>query len=146
MCQLSKFVMWKTKGIPVENKDNFKEQFFSLISERIKKARLNNGMNQEILATKLNISRTSVINIETGRHNVNLFMVYEIAFHLNIDVKELIPDMDWFINTLNINQQMDMINVSNLKEPQGIEHSEENIFNTIDLFLKTINKDDETNK
>ena len=65
---------------------------FSIIGERIKKARKAKKMTQEDLAEKCEISRNSVSLSETGKINPTILRVIDIARVLSVDVNELIKD------------------------------------------------------
>jgi transcriptional regulator with XRE-family HTH domain len=56
---------------------------------RLKQAR--KGTKQQTLAADLHITRTSVSNIERGRHRVFLDQVYIAAHSLGVPIEELLP-------------------------------------------------------
>ncbi len=74
--------------------NDFKDSLYKLIGNQIKSRREELRMNQADLSAKLNISRSSISNIEVGRHQVPLFTLYEIAKELKMDVKNLIPSLE----------------------------------------------------
>lgn len=49
------------------------------------------GMVQADLARAVNLSRTSIANIEAGRQHIQIHLAYDIARALNLDVAELLP-------------------------------------------------------
>lgn len=51
-------------------------------------------MHQDTLAAALDVSRTSVSNIERGRHRVFLDQVYAAARELGVGIHELLPTVD----------------------------------------------------
>lgn len=59
--------------------------------ERLKRAR--KGMKQQTLAADLRITRTSVSNIERGRHRIFLDQVYVAAHSLGVSVEALLPSL-----------------------------------------------------
>ncbi len=65
--------------------------FYQLLAEQIKIERMKKKISQQNLADYLNLSRTSVMNIETARHKPSLYQVLQIANYLNIDYSTLIP-------------------------------------------------------
>jgi transcriptional regulator with XRE-family HTH domain len=67
------------------------ETFYKSIAEQIKFERMKKKVSQQDLADHLNLSRTSIINIETGRHRPSLYQVIQIAAFLNIDYVAFIP-------------------------------------------------------
>lgn len=48
-------------------------------------------ISQDVLAETLQVSRTSISNIENGRHRVFLDQVYAAAARLGVQVHELLP-------------------------------------------------------
>ena len=70
-----------------------KDIFYSLIGEKIKGARENGGskLSQAKLATRLGLSRASVVNIEAGRQHAPLHVIWQIAKELGIELSLLIP-------------------------------------------------------
>jgi transcriptional regulator with XRE-family HTH domain len=64
---------------------------------RLKKARkeaARQRIRQDALAAALEISRTSISNIERGRHRVFLDQVYAAARALGVEVADLLPTME----------------------------------------------------
>lgn len=57
--------------------------------KRLKQAR--KGMKQQTLAADLHITRTSVSNIEHGRHRIFLDQVYIAAHSLGVPIEALLP-------------------------------------------------------
>jgi transcriptional regulator with XRE-family HTH domain len=49
------------------------------------------GMTQETLAAKLDISRGSLANIETGRQNVLVHQIYKFGLVLNLEPTDFLP-------------------------------------------------------
>jgi DNA-binding XRE family transcriptional regulator len=58
-------------------------------------------MTQESLGRKVNLTRTSIINIEKGRQQIQLRTLVEIARELNIQPSDLIPTDDTLQLQLN---------------------------------------------
>lgn len=56
------------------------------IGQRLKEARLEAGMSQEILAKKAKMTRTSYIRIEQGQTNVTLDSLVRIAAAVGLEV------------------------------------------------------------
>ena len=48
-------------------------------------------LNQQDLADAAHISRASMVNIERGRHRVQIHVLYEIARALGIEAADLLP-------------------------------------------------------
>ena len=62
------------------------------IGINIKSERLRQGLSQEELAEKCDISRNSVSLIETGKINPTILRVIDIAKVLGVDVNTLVKD------------------------------------------------------
>ncbi|MGI4831287.1 MAG: helix-turn-helix domain-containing protein [Janthinobacterium lividum] len=58
----------------------------SIARERRKK-----GLSQEVLAAKLQLTRTSVTNIENGRQHVQIHTLYAVANVFGISLADLLP-------------------------------------------------------
>lgn len=61
--------------------------------ERLRRARNGGSTKQHTLAADLHITRTSVSNIECGRHRVFLDQVYIAAHSLGVDLQDLLPPL-----------------------------------------------------
>jgi transcriptional regulator with XRE-family HTH domain len=68
-------------------------RFYELLGERIKEARTNAKIKQETFASYLNLSRSSIVNIEKGRQHPQIHLLWDIATILNIEVIELFPKL-----------------------------------------------------
>lgn len=51
------------------------------------------GLTQEMLASRLSISRGGLANIETGRQNILVHQLYEFASQLNLEPSDFLPVM-----------------------------------------------------
>jgi transcriptional regulator with XRE-family HTH domain len=63
------------------------------IGRRIKKARLNQNLTQQDLSNRINLSRTSITNLEKGFQKVTLHTLFEISLALKVDVHSLLPNL-----------------------------------------------------
>jgi transcriptional regulator with XRE-family HTH domain len=70
------------------------DKFYLDLGENIKNLRLKRGYSQEELAIFLDLTRTSVVNIEKGRQRPPIHTLYEIANFLNVHMSELFPSAD----------------------------------------------------
>lgn len=70
------------------------EKFYSDLGENIKELRQKKGYSQEDLAIFLNLTRTSVVNIEKGRQRPPIHTLSEIASFLNVHIYDLFPSAD----------------------------------------------------
>ncbi|WP_042331260.1 helix-turn-helix domain-containing protein [Desulfosporosinus orientis] len=65
---------------------------YSIIGERIKQERLNNGLTQEVLAEKANISTSFLGQIERGERKLSLVTLIQIAKVLGASLDYLVSD------------------------------------------------------
>lgn len=70
------------------------DDFYNLLGERIASYRKISNVKQEDLATILEISRPSIVNIEKGRQKPSVYMILKIANHFNVDLLELLPSLE----------------------------------------------------
>jgi transcriptional regulator with XRE-family HTH domain len=72
---------------------------YQIIGERIRKARqrYKPAMSQAQLAQRLNLSRASIVNIESGRQRPPLHLMWQIAEVLETELGLLIPSQAEYI-------------------------------------------------
>ncbi|MBD3581713.1 helix-turn-helix domain-containing protein [Flavobacterium selenitireducens] len=56
--------------------------------EKIKELRLKKGLSQEQLALIAEVDRTYIPDIEKGRRNVSLVVIYKLAQALQVNIKD----------------------------------------------------------
>ena len=61
------------------------------LGSTIAKERRKKGLSQEGLAAKLQLTRTSVTNIENGRQHVQIHTLYAVADVFGISLADLLP-------------------------------------------------------
>ena len=61
------------------------------IGMAIRQARITVGISQEELARRVELSRTSIVNMESGRQRPPLATLYDIADALGVQATELLP-------------------------------------------------------
>lgn len=61
----------------------------AVIGKRIRQARLECGFSQEELGEGINLTRSRIANIETGRTTLSLIDAKEICDFLGVDIREL---------------------------------------------------------
>jgi transcriptional regulator with XRE-family HTH domain len=83
---------------------DYKEVLYKIIGERIKSQREDLNISQLELSQKLDISRSSISNIEVGRHQIPLYLLYQISKEMNIDIKNLLPDYSDIIKLATTNE------------------------------------------
>ncbi len=64
---------------------------YGIIGKRISELRKLNNDSQLALATKIKLKRSSISNIESGRQQVSLHLLYRIAQIYNTEVFNLVP-------------------------------------------------------
>jgi DNA-binding XRE family transcriptional regulator len=69
------------------------ENFYRAVGILIRDARKATGLKQEALASYLNLSRASMVNIEKGRQHPSIFLLSMIAKVLHTQVSSLIPEV-----------------------------------------------------
>jgi len=77
---------------------NIERAFYKDLGQNLKRYRSLSGLNQEELAHKVGLTRTSITNIEKGTQKVSLFTLYAISSELKIHVNEVLPDFDRFLS------------------------------------------------
>ncbi len=65
------------------------------IGDRIKTLREEKNVSQAELATEINISRASIVNMESGKHTVLLKRLYDIANYFDKELTDFLPDKKW---------------------------------------------------
>lgn len=66
-------------------------KFYAKIGDLIKNERLKSGKSQEDLARYLDLTRTSIINLEKGRHRPSIYQLLLMAEYFNLEYTKLIP-------------------------------------------------------
>lgn len=67
------------------------EEFYAELGRRIRERREKSGITQEVLASKVALTRTSVTNIEKGRQKILVHMLVDIAKALEVSPELLLP-------------------------------------------------------
>jgi len=110
---------------------DFKGILYYMIGNRIKSLRTERSLSQEDLSLQLNLSRASISNIELGRHQIPLFLLYELTLYFKIDIHDLIPSIEEIQSNLNSNSP----ELSKILDKQNLDLSQkvnlENILNSI---------------
>lgn len=74
--------------------NDFNSTLSKILGDRIRKERVNLGLNQEDVAKAVGLGRTTITNIEIGRHQVPLAVLYKIANTLNFEVHSILPTFE----------------------------------------------------
>ena len=67
-------------------------RLYQLVGRRVRGLREGLKMTQDDLARQINMTRTSVTNVEGGRQKIPLHHLLRIANALGADLRDLIPD------------------------------------------------------
>lgn len=67
------------------------EKLYSEIGKRIRTERDALGFSQIDLAAEIGLTRTSIVNIESGRQRLPIHVLYAIAEALAVSVRDLLP-------------------------------------------------------
>jgi transcriptional regulator with XRE-family HTH domain len=88
------------------------KRFYEEFGRNLRHARQREGaeLSQEKLAKRVGMSRTSITNIEKGRQQIPLHMLYSLADALGLDPVALLPDKRKFAQE----DQTVVINLSEL--------------------------------
>ncbi|WP_284462377.1 helix-turn-helix transcriptional regulator [Chryseobacterium sp.] len=70
-----------------------KDILYPLVGRRIQDIRKENNVSQQELAEFLDLSRTSISNIENGRHPIFLHHIYTIAEKFDIPIDRILPSV-----------------------------------------------------
>lgn len=110
---------------------DFKGILYYIIGNRIKSLRTERGLSQEDLSLHLDLSRASISNIELGRHQIPLVLLYELSLFFKIGIYDLIPSNEEIQSNLNSNNPefTKILDTQNLDLSQ--KESLENILNSI---------------
>ncbi len=70
-----------------------KIEFYLAFGRKIAEARKRKGISQTELGNFISLSRASILNIEKGRQQINLYQFWRITAFLNIDVTKLFQEI-----------------------------------------------------
>jgi transcriptional regulator with XRE-family HTH domain len=72
-----------------------KNDLYRVIGERIRVKRLANSLKQENLAFMVNLTRSSIAQIEGGKQAPSIFLLYQLCSALKITVFDVLPKDDF---------------------------------------------------
>jgi len=61
--------------------------------KKLRSRRKKERMSQDSLATSAGLSRTSIVNVESGRQGVSLATLYRLAGALSCEISDLLPSL-----------------------------------------------------
>lgn len=88
---------------------------YQIVGEKIRFFRKQKKINQLSLASQVNLSRTSLVNIEYGRQQPSLFTLWDIAQSLGVTLHDLIPRIPFNKDESNLSV------ISNVNNPKLLE-------------------------
>lgn len=99
---------------------------YEIIGHRISELRKLNNHNQQQLADKIGLGRSSIANIESGRQQVSLHVIYRISQVYNAEVHSLIPKVSEVASKVslelsNVNEVFKKQNVGDVTQKQILE-------------------------
>jgi transcriptional regulator with XRE-family HTH domain len=68
--------------------------FYLILGDRIRLARIEAGMDQDAFAISVNLTRSSIANIEKGRQRPSAYLLWLMARNLSISINDLYPPID----------------------------------------------------
>lgn len=110
--------------------------FYSDLGEKIKTERLRQRISQEELASYLGLTRSSVINLEKGRHRPSIYQLLQISAMLNIEYTKLIPVALKINKNSTTNEEL-KDKVQSILDPNEFD---DNAKNAVLDFLSLLNK------
>ncbi|RFZ92944.1 XRE family transcriptional regulator [Mucilaginibacter conchicola] len=115
------------------------EVFYEKIGERIRNYRLTAGINQEVFSELLNMTRSSVVNIEKGRQRPSLYLLITIANILKVDYIDLVP-VELNIERVEQHEQtLREVDFSSVIASSNVDLNER-VKNSINQFMNQITK------
>lgn len=113
--------------------DSFNSVLSKMIGQKIKAKREQIGFNQTELSLKVEIGRSSISNIEKGKQLPPISLLYQICYHLEIDIQSLLPIYSDILEELNKTDPS--LNIEMLLKEQGASDSTISVVND---FYKSI--------
>lgn len=81
--------------------ENNKKKLYQELGFSISEHRNAKGMSQQVLAEKVGLSRTSIVNIEKGRQHPPLHVLWMISDILGLSLSQIVPDFEYERNEIN---------------------------------------------
>ena len=73
-------------------KDRQKDVFYDILGRNVKRIRSKMKLTQEQLASRIALTRTSVVNIEQGKQHPPVHILLDLAKALEVEIQDLIPN------------------------------------------------------
>lgn len=75
-----------------DNKMGDDERYLALLGERVRAARARRGMTRKILSTESGVSERYLAQLESGRGNVSIILLRQIAASMHLPLADLVQD------------------------------------------------------
>lgn len=113
---------------------DFTTALYKLIGAKIRTLRGNKQLNQEDLSDKVGVGRTSISNIELGRHQAPLHLLYKICQELDSDIHSVVPTFSEVRESMEKPESeiQEQLNKTNL--PENSKRSIESYLQQIDTL------------
>ena len=105
---------------------------FTEIGKRLKEARTTCNIKQDYIAEKTGLNRSSISNIETGRHQVSLIVLYKICEILELSMNDLLPS---YLDSNNDNFKKELLK----KQKENLEKKYKTETKKIEAKISEIN-------
>ena len=81
-------------GMNTADREKRKKDLLILIGQNIRRIRKEKGWSQERLAHESDVDRTYLGYVENGKHNVSIFLLFDLAEALDVEIHQLIHILD----------------------------------------------------
>jgi transcriptional regulator with XRE-family HTH domain len=89
---------------------------YEIIGYRISELRKLKGDSQQQLSDKINLGRSSIANIEAGRQQVSLHLLYRISQVYETEIYSLLPS----VNTVASKVSLEITNVNEIIKKENL--------------------------
>jgi transcriptional regulator with XRE-family HTH domain len=91
VCITNPFMSLTPKPLRDRRRAMTPNELYKEVGSRVRRARLRAGLSQGDLASSTGLTRTSIVNVESGRQRVPLHRLFDIARVLQVTPEELLP-------------------------------------------------------
>jgi transcriptional regulator with XRE-family HTH domain len=110
----------------------FNTTMFRMLGERLKQIRLDNKLNQEDVARQIGLNRASISNIEVGRHQAPLSVLYEMSKLYKTDIQLLLPGYYEIVARINENNKKVNDLLDNMSMSQEMRSSIQKVLDNLE--------------
>jgi transcriptional regulator with XRE-family HTH domain len=105
-------------------------ELYKKIGEKICELRKDRKLTQDALSHKIDANRATISNIESGKQQISLHLLYRIAAHLNTEIQFFLPSVAEFLS-------YDKLEEDRLKDELDKQNIDET---TRNILLQILNK------